>query len=114
MTNVIVVNDVKKWIELDRDIRDLQRKIKERRIMKKALTEKIVNIMRDNDIDIFNTKDGKIVYTQTKQKAPITKKHLLTCLDVLFEGDSSEKDKISDYILNTRSVKILDNLKKKN
>ena len=114
MTNEAVVGDIKRWIELDRDIRDLQRKIKERRMMKKALTEGIVNVMRDNDIDIFNTKDGKIVYTQTKQKAPITKKHLLTCLDALFEEDSAEKDKISDYILSTRSIKILDNLKKKN
>jgi len=114
MANESVKNDIKKWIELDRDVRELQRKVKEKRTAKKTLTERIISTMRDNNIDIFNTKDGKIVHTQTKQKAPITKKHLLTCLDALFEGDSTEKDKISDYILNTRSVKILDSLKKKN
>ena len=114
MTNEAIIKDIKKWVELDRDILELQRTIKEKRAMKKALTGGIVDVMRSNDIDIFNTKDGKIVYTQTKQKAPITKKHLLSCLDVLFESNPTEKDKIGDYILNTRNVKVLDNLKKKN
>ena len=114
MTNEAIKTDIKKWIELDRDVRELQRKVKEKRTAKKALTERIVGTMRDNNIDIFNTKDGKIVHTQTRQKAPITKKHLLACLDVLFEEDSNERSKISDYILNTRSIKVLDSLKKKN
>lgn len=114
MPNEEIVNDIREWIELDTQLRELQRIAREKRMSKKILTDKIISTMKENDIDIFNTKDGKIVHTQRKQKAPITKKHLLNCLNVLFENDITARDKISNYILDSLNVKMLDSLKKKN
>ena len=43
--------------------------------------------MSENDIDEFNTKTGKIVYTKRNVKKPITKKMLLNILTKYTEGN---------------------------
>ena len=46
--------------------------MKEKRKEKKAYTESLVNIMRDNEIDCFDIQDGKLLYTK-KGKGTTTK-----------------------------------------
>ena len=36
--------------------------------------------MKKHEIDCFDMKEGKILYTQNKIKAPLSKKHLMGCL----------------------------------
>ena len=50
--------------------------IKISREAKKKLTEHLVEVMKSNEIDCFDTTGGKILFSQNKVKKPITKKNL--------------------------------------
>ena len=71
---------IKEWIACDNKLKQLQKSAKEIRIEKKKLTESLVNVMKDNEIDCFDINDGKLVYKQNKVKTPLSKKHLMTAL----------------------------------
>ena len=107
-----LVENIKSWINIDNEIKILQKEIKKRREMKKKSTENLVEIMKTNEIDCFDISDGKIVYSQNKVKAPVSKKHLLTCLSQYFEkSDPSAAQELTKYILDSREVKLKDNIR---
>ena len=39
-------------------------------------TANLVDIMKTNNVDCFDVKNGKLIYTKKKVKAPLSKKHL--------------------------------------
>ena len=65
-----LVSNIKQWITLDEEIKNLERQIKEKRNEKKENTETLVRIMRDNEIDCFDldSNGGKLIYTKQKIK----------------------------------------------
>ena len=73
-----LVTNIKQWISLDEEIKNLQREIKKKRNEKKENTETLVRIMRDNEIDCFDldSNGGKLIYTKQKIKKSLSKKHL--------------------------------------
>ncbi len=106
---------IKDWIGLDEEIKNLQKQIKEKRNEKKENTETLVRIMRENDIDCFDLDDkgGKLIYTQQKIKQSLSKKHLMTCLMKYFKDDSKQASEVSNFILNNRTTKIKENIRRK-
>lgn len=115
MSNEELLDNVKSWISLDNEIRTLQKEIKMKRKEKKNITESLVGIMRDNEIDQFNIPDGELVYTKTKTKAPLSKKHLLTSLATFFQNSNDPRivKELSTFIMNTRQEKEKENIKRK-
>jgi hypothetical protein len=110
-----VVLDIKEWIKCDNEIRQLQREIKIRKELQGKLTNNIMSTMKSKDIDCFDLNDGKIMYTQTKIKSSLNKKHLLACIDKYF-SDNEDKDIANDltnYILDSRETKIKESIKRK-
>jgi len=99
-----LIKNIKGWIHLDEEIKDLQRQIKE-----------IVKIMRENEIDCFDldSNGGKLIYTKQKIKKSLSKKHLMTCLMKYFKEDSIQAKEVSNFILNNREEKIKEKLKNK-
>ena len=75
-----LVTNIKGWMQIDQEMKMLQRELKERRQRKKELTNALVEIMKTNEIDCFDMSDGKIIYTKNKVRAPLSKKHLIECL----------------------------------
>ena len=61
-----LVENVKTWIDLDNEIKLLQKEIKQRRQKKKELTNDLVSVMKNNEIDCFDTKSCKLIYTKLK------------------------------------------------
>ena len=61
-----LLENVKTWLEIDNQIRGLQKEIRERRKMKKDLTQNLVGIMKTQDIDALNVPDGQLIYNKTK------------------------------------------------
>lgn len=108
-----LIANVKNWITLDSEIKKLQKLMKEKRKEKKAYTESLVNIMRDNEIDCFDIQDGKLLYTKKKVKAPLSKKHLIASLGNYFKNNKDLITELSDFILNTREEKIKENIRRK-
>jgi len=111
--NTELINNIKNWLGIDDEIKKLQKKIKNLRIQKKLFTENLVTIMKNNDIDAFDINDGKLLYTKTKIRTPISKKHLIESLSKYFEGDENRVQELCDFILNTRKIKTTENIKRK-
>ena len=110
-----LIGRIKQWITTDDEIKQLQRQIKEKRVEKKDITETLVEVMRSNEIDCFDldSKGGKLIYTKKKIKQSLSKKHLMTCLMQYFKEDSNQAKDVSDFILNNRTEKIKENIRRK-
>lgn len=113
MSDDKLLNNVKDWISIDNEIRQLQKAIKDRRKQKKELTENLVLTMKQNDIDVFNIPDGELLYTRTRTKCPLSKKHLLASLTQYFKNDQVTIDRLSKFILESREIKEKENIKRK-
>ena len=57
-----LVEAVKKWINLDNELRDLAKLAKEKREKKKNLSVELMDVMKDNEIECLDIKDGVINY----------------------------------------------------
>lgn len=108
-----VVDCIKRWKTADQALKVLQREIKSRREQKKEAAEALVNIMSDNDIDCFDTSDGKIIRTQNKSKAPLSKQHLMKCLGDYFSDTEIDAEKLGSFILDSRAVRTKDDIRHK-
>ena len=114
MDKEALLNNVKDWITLDDEIKSANRALKEKRKRKKELTESLVNTMKNNEIDCFDLSGGsKLIYTKSKGKKALSKKHLLKALSAFFKGDTSEAKALSKYILETREDNIKENIRRK-
>ena len=108
-----LLENVKTWLDIDNQIRSLQKEIRDRRKLKKELTQSLVGIMKTQDIDALNVPDGQLIYNKTKTKAPLSKKHLLVSLAQFFKNDQRMVDELSKYIMETRQEKEKENIKRK-
>ena len=113
MNNEVLIKNVKEWMNVDNKIKELQKQTKELRALKKELTGSLVNIMKTNEIDCFDVQNGKLLYTRNKVKSSLTKKHLLSSLSTYFKGNDKMVQEIAQHVLDSREVKIKENIKRK-
>jgi hypothetical protein len=106
--------NIKKWLQIDKEMKMLQKELKERKKKKNELTDNLVEIMKKNEIDCVDISDGKIMYTQSSIKSPINKKHLLDSLDKYFaDNDSVPTDEIVNFILDNRTINLKESIRLK-
>ena len=113
MANQELKDNIVSWLTLDNEIKSLQKQIRNKRKEKKEKTNDIVEVMKTNEISLYDTNDGKLIYTTTKTKAPLSKKHLIASLSTYFNNDSNSVQKLSEYILNSRKDNIKETIKRK-
>jgi hypothetical protein len=111
-TKAQLVQYIKSWIEVDNETRKLQKDLKTLRDNKKTLTDALVNVMKSNEIDVFDINDGKLVYAKTKVKAPINKTTLFTALMQHYNDEDAAK-KLSEFILDSRQEKVKESIRRK-
>lgn len=108
-----VVNCIKQWMTVERELKVLQKEVKARREQKKTAAEALVAIMKENDIDCFDISEGKIIHTQNKSRAPLSKQHLLTSLSQYFSETEVDTEALGKFILESRAVKMKDDIRHK-
>tara|TARA_Y100000591_G_C21275235_1_gene424690 strand:+ start:107 stop:454 length:348 start_codon:yes stop_codon:yes gene_type:complete len=102
----LLVNNIKEWVTIDSKIQELQKQVKDLKSKKKTLSDNLIKIMENNDIDRFDTKNGNLIYRKTKVKASINKDYLLTTLANYFkEYPEIDVGDVGSYILNNRPIK---------
>ena len=109
-----LVTNIKGWMQADEEIRVLNRELKERRARKKEYTDALVGIMKDNEIDCFDMTAGKIIYTKSRVKAPLSKKHLLTCLEQYRAANPQcnlPAGEVGQFILDSREAKVKEGIR---
>ena len=108
-----LIKHIKDWMDVDNELKDLQRRAKDLRTTKKKLSESLVDVMKKNEIDCFDINNGKLMYTRNKVRSALNKKHLITALLDYFNNDAKKAQDISEHILETRQVKIVEGIKHK-
>ena len=108
-----LIEILKKWVQIDNTILKHKAEIKDLKTEQKDLTDLLLNIMKSNEIECFDIKDGKILYTTRKTKAPLNKKNLEKMLSNYFEEDMEKANNLCEYLLNNREEKVTENIKRK-
>lgn len=108
-----LVKYVKGWIQMDNEIKEFQKEIKERRDKKKEVTDKLLHIMKDNEIDCFDINGGQLVYSTTKVKAPLNKNTLMSALFKYYQNDQNEAQKLVEFLMETREEKLKESIRRK-
>jgi hypothetical protein len=107
-----LVQLIKDWISTDNEIRELNKQAKLRKDKLKKISQNLISTMKENDIDEFNVKDGKIMYAKTNVKKPITKKTLMTVLSKYYKGDISQAIEVNNFILENREEVVKETIKR--
>ena len=108
-----LVENIKRWVKYDHEIKSLQKSIKDIRDKKKQLTSNLIDVMKTHEIDCFDINDGKLLYTKNKVKTPLNKINLLSALEKYFENEKVNAEEVTNFILDNREIKIKEGLKKK-
>ena len=110
----VLLENIQEWLKIDNEMKLLRKEMKERREKKKLLTSVLVDIMKKNQIDDVALKNEKLLYTQTKTKTPLSKKHLFTSISNFFKDDGELAKNLAKFVMDSRKVKINENIKRKN
>lgn len=98
----ILVENIRKWVKIDNEIKELKKLQNERKNTQKELSTLLMETMKQNDIDMFNMKQGTLHYKQNKIKKPITKKMLQDVLLKYYNNDLAKATDIHEFILDNR------------
>ena len=72
----VLIKTIQDWVKLDNEIRQLKKEEQKRKDDQKKLSENLIDIMRKNEIDEVDIKNGKLIYSKKNVKKPITKKRM--------------------------------------
>lgn len=108
-----LIKCIKDWVKIDNEIRQLTKEQVIRRNEKKKITTVLMDIMRKNEIDCFDIKDGQIMYHKKQVKKPINQKNLLELLSKFYEGDSLKASEVNQFILENRETVVKENIVRK-
>jgi len=93
--------NVKNYLEMDDQIKALNKAIVERRKKKNELSEEILGTMKKFEIDNMNTKNGKLIYSSSKSTKPLNKSNLISGLNLYFKDEDKAKN-VSKLVLESR------------
>ena len=97
-----LIEKIKEWVKIDNEIRTLQTELNKRKENKKKVSTELMNVMKRNEIDVFDIKDGQIIYDKRNVKKPVTKAALLSILSTYYNGDVVKAAEINQYIMDNR------------
>ena len=112
-TKEILVRNIRQWVKLDNEIIALKKEENQRKNEKKEINNTLIEVMKNNEIDCIDIKDGQLCYTKKNVKKPITKKVLLNILAKYFEGDIEKAEEANEFILNNREEVIKESITRK-
>lgn len=121
---------IRDWISIDDEISPkmtaIDQEIKQLAIRKKQLmsqkkileekktdrTQKIVDIIKIQQVDSINFKGGKLVYKKKVTRQSITKKFLYEFINNFYKNDANVL-KLTDHILDSRGEKVTETIVRK-
>jgi hypothetical protein len=101
---------IKKFIEFDNQIKDMQQQIKKLKGEKDNLDDAIVSFMTQNKIEICNCENNVVVLKEISQTESINKEYINNTLKRYFETNEIPRDvqkfadNTTDFLLKNREV----------
>jgi hypothetical protein len=99
-----IIESIKEWMRIDNEIRNLNKEVRDRKTMQTNISKRLMTTMKDNNIDEFNVKEGKLVYSKKQVKKPITKKYLTDVLLKYYDGDAEQATELNSFIDENREA----------
>ena len=84
--------DVREYLDIDDQIAALNKAIRERRKLKTKLSENILGVMKQFELNDMNTKNGKLIYSVSKVKQPLNKDNIIKGLNNYFNDETKAKE----------------------
>ena len=94
-------DNVKEYLDIDDQIKALNKAIIERRKQKSKLSADILTMMNKFEIDNMNTKNGRLIYSVSNTSKPLSKKNLVDGLKIYFKNEDTAKS-VSQIVLDSR------------
>ena len=102
----LLVNMIKEWVIINNKMNETQKILKELRTKKQSISNSLIKIMENNDIDGIDINNGKLIHRKNKIKAPINKDYLYKMLDGYFTNyPEVDSDHVSNFLLDNRPIK---------
>jgi hypothetical protein len=110
-----LINTIKLWLDENGEITKLKQQIKKRNDVKKKYTELLLNLMKNNEIDCVDIKNGSISHKTSKIKKQLNTKSLLDAINKYYIAnnkkiDDDESNKMTQFIMDTRNVTIKESI----
>jgi len=99
-----IIESIKEWMRIDNEIRNLNKEVRDRKTQQSDISKRLMTTMKDNNIDEFNVKEGKLVYSKKQIKKPITKKYLTDVLLKYYEGNAEQATELNSFINENREA----------
>jgi len=108
-----LISYVKEWVSIDEEMKQMQKVMREKRQKKKELNDVLIEVMKQNEIECFDTNNGKLLYSVNKTKKAISKKMLFETLQQYFKNDEDKAKEIAAFILESRDESVKETIKRK-
>ena len=102
-TKAELVQLIKDWMSIDNDIRNINKELRTRKENLKKVSQNLMKTMKENEIDEFDIKGGKLMYS---------KKNLVSILSKYYNGDISQALEMNNFIMNNREESVKETLKR--
>lgn len=101
------VENIKKWVAIDTQIKSANEKIKHARTVKHDLLENITKYVSNANMDHtkINISDGTLQFFDKKEYQPITFTYIESCLSHLI-NDKTQVEQIMKYVKDHREIKV--------
>ena len=97
--------NVKEWLDVDEQIRELEKQIKELKTTRnKKLEPKITGFMRSFNISDLNTDSGKLRCNERNTRAPVSKKSIKESLEKVLTSTEQVDSAMDEIYLNRQVV----------
>jgi hypothetical protein len=108
-----LIHTIKEWVRIDNELRILSKQQSIRKKEKQEMSESLIKIMRSNEIDCFDIKNGQIMYTKRNIKKPITQKALLNILSNYYKGNVEKAEEVNNFIMENREQVVKETIVRK-
>lgn len=108
-----LMSGIREWVQTDNALLKLKAETRELNSKKKQLTERLVDVMKQNEIDCFDIKGGSISYKKNVVKKPITGKTLMNVLSEYYKDDPSVAEELTKYVMTNREEQVKETIKRK-
>ena len=104
---------IKRWVELDNQIKSSADEIRDIRTEKAVINDEILGIVEEKQLDkaTVNISDGKLRFVATKHTAPLTLTYIEKCLSELITN-GKQVEQIMSYIKKNRETKTIMEIKR--
>ena len=106
-------NNIKKWIEIDNEIKNLNKTLKEKREEKNTIIKNIIDYKNSNNLTntIIKTNKEYLKFINNKQYNPLTYSYIKFTLEEIID-DKHQIDIIIKYLKEKRPFKLVEDIKR--